>query len=373
MSCNPEALFGSAVLGKQSIAARLRSRGRLKPQYLSALTIVGEELKFMPLAGIPVEPPPPAAELFDRSVALTGPGALARLSGIRVAVVGASGPGSIMIELLMRTGVWEIVVFDFDRADITNLNRVLHLRARDAEARQLKSLRFAEVVNETGLQSTVTIIGGGDIRDDTVAQELRACDLIFGCVDRDWPRLIMSEVAYQYLIPYIDLGSEVGATETDVQSVDARVSLVGPGRPCLVCSKAIRYDGLRPEGLEDDEKPRVLRMGYSAGLRLRAPSVMDLNMRSASAAMLFAGHMFQPFLAAPLPHSFKEAVTNFSIRHLIFTRQDDCPICGSFESDRPRRRFPFDDTKAIVGNRLHTAPIRPTSPLIGTSKLSGFV
>ena len=226
----PTGLFGSIVLGRNSACARLWVDG--EPRYLRDLVIIGEQITFVSDAP---SKPPPAAALFDRGIMLTGSGALYRLSQLRVAVIGASGTGSLMIELLTRAGIGELVVFEFDGADETNLNRVTHLRMKDAQANVNKGKRLAEAMAETGLPTRVTIVEGGDIRDPDVADVLRSCDLLVGCVDRDWPRLILSEVSYQYLIPYVDLGTEIGALldGDEIQSVDARVSYVGPGRPCL--------------------------------------------------------------------------------------------------------------------------------------------
>src|SRR5438034_5956644 len=52
---------------------------------------------------------------------------------------------------------------------------------------------------------------------------------------------------------------------------------------------------------------RVIQMGYSTGLRLHAPAVMDLNMRAASWAMLLLRHVLEQFLYCPLPHSIRES------------------------------------------------------------------
>jgi hypothetical protein len=158
----------------------------------------------------------------------------------------------------------------------------------------------------------VTIVPSGDIRKPEVAAELLGCDLLVGCADRDWPRLILSEVSYQYLIPLIDLGTEIGASDTEIQSLDARVSLVGPGRPCHLCSRVITQERIRLESYDPAEQDRVLAMGYSKDIRLTTPAVMDLNMRAASLAGLFIRRLYQPFLKTPLPHSIRETVTNFN-------------------------------------------------------------
>lgn len=322
----PDGLFGSMVLGRNSACARVWMNG--EPYYLKDLVVSGERLTFLDLSGIPAKPAR-SAGLFDRSMVMTGSGALSRFAGLRVAVVGASGTGSLMIELLSRAGVEEVLVFELDSADETNLNRVLHLRIKDAQANVNKGERLAEAIAETGLPTKVTPVGGGDIRDPDVAAELRGCDLLIGCVDRDWPRVILSEIAYQYLIPYIDLGTEIGASDGEIQSVDARVSYVHPGRPCLMCSGIVNEERIRLEGLERQERDRVHAMGYSEDLDLKAPAVMDVNMRAASAAMLIIRHLFQPFLGTPLPHTLRESITNFSSKYLRFESSRDCTVCGN--------------------------------------------
>ena len=335
----PAGTFGSMVLGKGSACARLW-KGE-SPHYLNELVVVGEQLTYITLNGRSDVPDPTPNELFDRSLALTGAGALARLARSRVGIAGLSGTGSLMAELLMRAGVGELVLFEFDSADSTNLGRVLHLRIKDATDGVNKAARTSEVISNSGLSTKVTVIAGGDIRDPEVADELRGCDLLVGCVDRDWPRLILCEVAYQYLIPLIDLGTEIGASAAEVQSLDARVSFVGPCRPCLMCSRVITQERIRLESYSAEERDRVLAMGYSKDIRLNAPAVMDLNMRAASIAGLIIRHLYQPFLTTPLPHTIRETVTNFTSKSQRFQSSESCLVCNCSErlGSGPRYRL----------------------------------
>ena len=326
----PTGIFGSVVLGRRSVAGRIWPVGKDQPVFLGRLMIVGETLEMMSLRGEPLAVAT-SSEVFDRALALTGAGALSRLSEMRIGVVGAGGTGSLVIELLARAGAGEIVVFDFDLAEVSNLNRVLHLREEDVLAARSKADRLHQVITESGLPTRLTVVEGGNITHADVARELTGCDLIIGCVDCDWPRLVMCEVAYQYLIPLIDIGTEIGLSDTQVQSVDTRVSLVGPGRPCLICSGVVSRDRVRLEGYGDIEQDRVLKMGYSADIRLKAPAVMDLNMRAASMAIVVIRHFLQPYLLTPLPHTIKEAVTNFSMRTLQHVSCVDCAVCGTAE------------------------------------------
>jgi ThiF family len=324
----PEGVFGSIVLGKQSARGRLWSWNGSKSNPLEELVIVGERLQILPLDEGMIEAVPQAAELFDRSLAITGNGALARLARMRVGLVGGSGTGSLMAELLTRAGVGEIFIFEPDHIEEVNLNRVLHSRRCDVKAHTGKARRLAEAIKEEGLPTRVTVIQGGDIRHEEVALELRGCDLIIGCVDRDWPRLVLCELTYQYLIPYIDLGTEISVGGSEIQSLDSRVSYVAPGRPCLLCSRVVSNERVRLEGMADAERDRVIAMGYSKDIRLVAPAVMDLNMRAASYAMLVVRHLLQPFLDLPLPTHIKECLTNYSTKPVNHQTKTDCPVCG---------------------------------------------
>src|ERR1043166_796951 len=144
----PSGVFGSVVLGKRAIAARVWSPSHCKPLMLDELIIVGEQLEFLRLDGKHDDSIPNPSEIFDRSLAITGKGAQRCLLQMRVAVVGASGTGSLILELLIRAGVGEIVIFEFDEIKNLNLNRILHSRQRDADSGTNKAIRLAEALNE---------------------------------------------------------------------------------------------------------------------------------------------------------------------------------------------------------------------------------
>ena len=63
---------------------------------------------------------------FSRFEMLVGPEALGKLAGSRVAVFGAGGVGSFVIEGLVRGGVGKFILVDDDYICLTNLNRQIH-------------------------------------------------------------------------------------------------------------------------------------------------------------------------------------------------------------------------------------------------------
>jgi len=63
---------------------------------------------------------------FDRTARLLGDDGLARLAGATVTVFGLGGVGSFAAEALVRTGVGRLILVDYDRICVTNVNRQLH-------------------------------------------------------------------------------------------------------------------------------------------------------------------------------------------------------------------------------------------------------
>ena len=63
---------------------------------------------------------------FDRAARLLGDRGVARLAGATVTVFGIGGVGSFAAEALVRTGVGRLILVDYDRICVTNINRQLH-------------------------------------------------------------------------------------------------------------------------------------------------------------------------------------------------------------------------------------------------------
>lgn len=63
---------------------------------------------------------------FDRTARLLGDAGVARLAASTVTVFGVGGVGSFAAEALVRSGVGRVILIDFDRICVTNVNRQLH-------------------------------------------------------------------------------------------------------------------------------------------------------------------------------------------------------------------------------------------------------
>ena len=63
---------------------------------------------------------------FDRTARLLGDAGIARLARSTVTVFGVGGVGSFAAEALVRSGVGRVILVDYDRICVTNVNRQLH-------------------------------------------------------------------------------------------------------------------------------------------------------------------------------------------------------------------------------------------------------
>lgn len=160
-----------------------------------------------------------------------------------VGIIGLGGGGSHIAQQLSHVGVGVFSAFDHDQVEDTNLNRLVGATAEDV-ARQTYKVHVAQrVIMGVNPRARVYPIAE---RWQSAAEQLRLCDVIFGCVDSLVERQQIETLARRYLIPYIDIGM-------DVHRIDQRFAIAGqvalslPAKPCLRCLGIIREELLAEE------------------------------------------------------------------------------------------------------------------------------
>jgi hypothetical protein len=354
----PNTMLTSVVLGMGSQKGRLWISPTDQVE-IETLASIGEQIRYLPLNGKPAKAPPSSSEIFDRARAITGSGALAELRKRTAAVVGASGTGSLVCELLIRAGIKRLLIIDPDIIKLVNLNRILYATIEDAQKLRYKAEVLQERLAASNLGCEVVAVVGS-ILDNKVLERLNEADFVFGCVDRDYPRMLLSKYSYQYTIPYVDVGSEIGGDAEGIVSTDARVNYVAPGRWCLRCTGLVNSRRLAFESLTAKERRRKVALGYSDDLLMTQPAVMELNMRSASAGVLFLRHLLQPFLRKPLPTTFAENLVTYNMKAITSARAGDesCDIC------RVNPVAGFGDCGDAIGlpSEIAAALMEPSAP-----------
>lgn len=223
-------------------------------RWASTVRSVGRRLRISYHPELRPPSPTPASQVATMSV--WGKTAQADLARIRVGIVGLGSVGSIVAEVLSRTGLEQLTLIDSDHIEERNLDRTLGAYPSDVAGKLSKveiakrmveashtSARFSAIEITDGVQGTAGLAGALD------------CDAIMCCVDRPWPRHILNVLAYAHLIPVVDGGILARVREDGrLLHVDWRIHTVGPERACLYCLDAIRRSdvALDRDGLLDD-------------------------------------------------------------------------------------------------------------------------
>lgn len=228
-------------------------------------------------------------DLLARQALAFGEATNAQLRGMRVGIVGCGGTGSATAMLLARLGVGNIVLFDEDIVETTNLNRLHGARRADADGMRSKVDVLAREIAELGLGCRAVAIRRW-VGDAACRDALKSCDVIFGCTDDNDGRLLLNRLAYFYLIPVIDMGLAIEPQPAGggVRELSGRTTVLAPGGSCLLCRQIVDPTLARDEDLKrrnPTEYDRRKREAYVRGGRNPAPAVVTFTTATACMAI----------------------------------------------------------------------------------------
>lgn len=268
----------------------------------------------------------PEAALASANQAF-GEGTYHILRSLRIGVVGCSGTGSWVVEMLARLGVGTLVLVDPDVIERRNLNRIVNSRADDVTNCRAKVHRLREAVEAIGLGTKLEVFAR-DLLDREVVQSLATCDVLFGCVDSADGRELLNRIATFYLVPLIDLGVRIDADGLGgVEQVCGAVHYLVPGGSSLlsrgvITSAQVDADAMRRR--QPDQHAQRVREGYVKGAAVNRPAVISLN-------GFVAAHAVNELLARV--HGFRRDGLEefryqvFDLREGAWLRMKDGPPC----------------------------------------------
>lgn len=208
------------------------------------------------------------------------------LSELRVGVVGASGTGSPVAEMLYRLGVKEITLVDDDLLEKKNLGRIFN--SSIAAVGRFKVDVLSEAFERNGLPTKVRTISKNTF-DQAVVRELAQCDIIFGCMDTHSGRNLLNRICTFYSIPYFDLGVKLEADgRGGVSTVCGTVHYLQPDGSSLLSRKVINTAMIEAEDLrrtDPDRYKQLIQEKYIKGGHEDSPAVITVNTMIASLAM----------------------------------------------------------------------------------------
>ena len=227
-------------------------------------------------------------ELTRRNQQVFGEATTRLLRNLSVAVVGVSGTGSPVAELLLRLGVGELVLVDPDVVQRHNLNRILHATAADAEAKRKKVDVVGLALDRAGLPTRVVRLSC-DLGHADAIRCISRCDVLMGCVDGASGRAILEEISAHYLLPYVDAGVRIDADgHGGIDKVSHAVHYVQPDRPGLRARGVYTAEQLRSDFMARYESKTYdarRKEKYVLGADVDRPAVASVTMLAAAMAV----------------------------------------------------------------------------------------
>ena len=177
---------------------------------------------------------------YSRLMALQSMGIVKNYADIRnksVAVIGVGGVGSVVAEMLTRCGIGKLLLYDYDKVELANMNRLFYR----PEQRGLSKVDAAKASLQ-GINPDVNIFVGNyniaaECEYDRFVQELShgsidgkgKVDVLLCCVDNFTARVTINHVCLEENIIWMESGVSENA-------VSGHIQLLIPGvTPCYQC------------------------------------------------------------------------------------------------------------------------------------------
>ena len=196
-----------------------------------------------------------------------------RLLKSRVGILGAGALGSNIANLLARGGVGNIVIADYDKIELSNLQRQMIFRENDVG--KLKSPTLATLLklinSEINIESFSTKIDEQNFTDI-----FANCDLIFDATDNFSTRFLINRECLAHNIPWI----YSGVTASSGQSL-----LIIPGKTaclsCLIPDHQIneKFPDINSEGILAQIVTVIASISTSSGIRYLLENHYDSCLR----------------------------------------------------------------------------------------------
>ncbi len=223
----PQSAHGLLVLSRDAAYAEALLPNTLQFRSIAKIIVIGFALGL--LAGSVTSPA--GNERFSRQSFL-GESAERTIASYRVGIIGLGGGGSHIAQQLTHVGFSAFSLFDADVVESSNLNRLVGATQVDATKGASKVEVAARLIRGVNPDAHVDKILS---RWQDSPDRLKACDIVFGCVDSFAERRDLEIVTRRYLIPYIDIGLDVHQSGGEPPRMAGQVILSMPGELCMAC------------------------------------------------------------------------------------------------------------------------------------------
>ena len=221
---------------------------------------------------------------YSRNTALFGADGQRKIAEAKVVIVGLGGLGSHIAQQLAYLGVLDYGLVDYDLVTESSLNRLIGAVEPDVAAHAPKVAVAKRLIKTIQPTANVRVVEG-KVDAEVTAERVAYADVIFGCLDRDLPRLQLSELCARHAKPYFDLASDTGGEDSDAW-YGGRVVFCD-GRRCLSCLGLLDQDQIARDSMSPEQRAADARIyGIDRDtLEGTGPAVVSINGVVASLAV----------------------------------------------------------------------------------------
>ncbi len=183
---------------------------------------------------------------FDRAARLLGDEGLARLARSTVTVFGVGGVGSFAAEGLVRSGVGRVILVDFDRICVTNVNRQLH--AMKGTFGKSKVEVMAERLRAINPEAVVVTRGEFYGAETSARLLVPEPDLVIDAIDNQTAKMHLIATCLRERIRIVSaMGSAARLDPTQVRTADLAETRIDP------FARALRHNLRKKYGFSFDK------------------------------------------------------------------------------------------------------------------------
>ncbi|KAJ1386190.1 Ubiquitin-activating enzyme [Sesbania bispinosa] len=222
---------------------------------------------------------------YSRLMALQRMGIVENYERIRdfsIAIVGIGGVGSVAAEMLTRCGIGRLLLYDYDKVELANMNRLFFrpdqagMTKTDAAVQTLSDIN-PDVVLESYTLNITTVDGFETFMSSLKNKSFRpskqgsGVDLVLSCVDNYEARMAVNQACNELSQTWLESGKHSSLEGVSEDAVSGHIQLLIPGEtacfacaPPLVVASGVDERTLKREGVCAASLPTT--MGVVAGL-----------------------------------------------------------------------------------------------------------
>ncbi|KAL6175043.1 hypothetical protein ACLB2K_051686 [Fragaria x ananassa] len=231
---------------------------------------------------------------YSRLMALQRMGIVKNYERIRefsVAIVGVGGVGSVAAEMLTRCGIGRLLLYDYDKVELANMNRLFFrpeqsgMTKTDAAVQTLSDIN-PDVVLESYTLNITTVQGfetfTSSLKDKSFRpnKEGSGVDLVLSCVDNYEARMAVNQACNELNQTWMESGVSEDAVSGHIQLLIPGETACFACAPPLVVASGIDERTLKREGVCAASLPTT--MGVVAGLLIQNTLKYLLNFGNVS-------------------------------------------------------------------------------------------